>query len=249
MPSVEAAESQEQYVFEVINRPLFEQTRITRIAKQIEASRDKTEFWMPAIIWRLIDYANHRGCNSETIYRVPGDPEEVLAWEKRFDQGLLNSFTIESVRSADIHVEYDIDLFHARNSLHINIVGSLIKSWLHRLPDMLFPLDAQLRIAKADLDGLGDNQVPQILKDELSNLSPFNYYTLFAVTCHFSLVLSCSNENMFSFATLSLHLRSYLHLDTRCFRFLILFWKDCWQGCKTEARYIEVENGLRNEAP
>ncbi|KAL8705743.1 MAG: hypothetical protein Q9201_001177 [Fulgogasparrea decipioides] len=44
-----------QYHFIVINLPLVEQTRRTRIAKRMEDSRDKTEFWMPALPWRCIE--------------------------------------------------------------------------------------------------------------------------------------------------------------------------------------------------
>ena len=39
----------------VLNLPLVEQTRITRIAKRLEDSKDKTEFWMPALPWRCIE--------------------------------------------------------------------------------------------------------------------------------------------------------------------------------------------------
>lgn len=39
----------------VINLPLIQQTRRTRIAKRLEDSRDKTEFWMPALPWRCIE--------------------------------------------------------------------------------------------------------------------------------------------------------------------------------------------------
>ena len=45
----------ENYVFSIINLPLVEQTRITRIAKRLEDSKDKTEFWMPALPWRCIE--------------------------------------------------------------------------------------------------------------------------------------------------------------------------------------------------
>lgn len=45
----------EHYVLSVINLPLVEQTRRTRIAKRLEDSKDKTEFWMPALPWRCIE--------------------------------------------------------------------------------------------------------------------------------------------------------------------------------------------------
>ncbi len=45
----------ENYVLSVIKLPLVEQTRRTRIAKRLEDSKDKTEFWMPALPWRCIE--------------------------------------------------------------------------------------------------------------------------------------------------------------------------------------------------
>lgn len=47
--------SDENYVCSVITLPLVEQTRRTRISKRLEDSRDKTEFWMPALPWRCIE--------------------------------------------------------------------------------------------------------------------------------------------------------------------------------------------------
>lgn len=47
--------SDADYVLKVITRPLVEQTRITRISKKIEASKDKTEYWMPSLPWRCIE--------------------------------------------------------------------------------------------------------------------------------------------------------------------------------------------------
>ena len=44
-----------EYRFKVIILPLVEQTRKTRIAKRLEDSKDKTEFWMPALPWRCIE--------------------------------------------------------------------------------------------------------------------------------------------------------------------------------------------------
>ena len=47
--------SNEPYVCKVIHKPLIEQTRLTRISTRLEQSRDKTEFWMPALPWRCIE--------------------------------------------------------------------------------------------------------------------------------------------------------------------------------------------------
>lgn len=44
-----------EYVFKVIHLPLIEQTRITRISKDLSKCRDKTEYWMPSLPWRCIE--------------------------------------------------------------------------------------------------------------------------------------------------------------------------------------------------
>lgn len=49
------AREEERYAHVVINLPLVEQTRKTRIASRLADSRDKTEFWMPALPWRCIE--------------------------------------------------------------------------------------------------------------------------------------------------------------------------------------------------
>lgn len=76
----------EHYVLKVINLPLIEQTRLTRISKRLEESRDKTEFWMPAFPWRAIDYLNYKGCDVEGLYRVPGSGPQIKKWQRRFDE-------------------------------------------------------------------------------------------------------------------------------------------------------------------
>ncbi|RFU71963.1 rho gtpase activator [Trichoderma arundinaceum] len=76
----------EHYVPKVINLPLVEQTRLTRISKRLEDSRDKTEFWMPAFPWRAIDYLNYKGCEVEGLYRVPGSGPQVKKWQRKFDE-------------------------------------------------------------------------------------------------------------------------------------------------------------------
>lgn len=82
-----AAFDDEHYELKVLNLPLVEQTRKTRISKRLENSRDKTEFWMPAFPWRAIDYLNYKGCEVEGLYRVPGSGPQVKRWQRRFDEG------------------------------------------------------------------------------------------------------------------------------------------------------------------
>lgn len=77
----------EPYELKVITLPLVEQTRKTRISKRLEKSKDKTEFWMPALPWRCIDYLNLNGTTSEGLYRVPGSDKDIRHWQMRFDKG------------------------------------------------------------------------------------------------------------------------------------------------------------------
>ncbi|KAJ6446237.1 rho GTPase activator [Purpureocillium lavendulum] len=218
----------EHYVLKVINLPLIEQTRLTRISKRLENSRDKTEFWMPAFPWRAIDYLNYKGCDVEGLYRVPGSGPQIKKWQRKFDE------------------QYDVNLFEEDELYDINIIGSMLKAWLRELPDELFPKESQERIAR---ECAGSTEVPQLLIDELSNLSPFNYYLLFAITCHLSLLLAHSDKNKMDFRNLCICFQPCMKIDAFCFKFLVCDWRDCWKGCKSESKYIEQEYRLFDQPP
>jgi len=49
-------EKQEEYKLKVIELPVMEQARRTRICKKISDAKDKTEYWMPALPYRCIEY-------------------------------------------------------------------------------------------------------------------------------------------------------------------------------------------------
>ncbi|KAJ4339105.1 hypothetical protein N0V87_003540 [Didymella glomerata] len=212
--------SNEPYVYKVIHTPLVEQTRLTRISSRLEQSRDKTEFWMPALPWRCIDYLNMRGCEEEGLYRVPGSAQQVRYYERKFDQ------------------DRDIDLISDDNLNDPNVIGSLFKNWLRQLPDEIFPKAIQHRIQQ---ECQGAKTTPQMLKDELSKLPPFNYYLLFAITCHISLLHSCSEFNKMNYNNLCICFQPAIKIDAFCFQFLILDWRNCWQGCWTEKEYLAEE--------
>lgn len=122
----------------------------------------------------------------------------------------------------------------------------MLKAWLRELPDELFPKEAQERIAR---ECAGAEEVPQLLIDELSNLSPYNYYLLFAITCHLSLLLAHSDKNKMDFRNLCICFQPCMKIDAFCFRFLVCDWRQCWQGCNTEAQFIEEEYALFNSPP
>ncbi|KAJ5121385.1 Rho GTPase activation protein [Penicillium bovifimosum] len=210
----------DSYTCAVINLPLIEQTRKTRIARKIQGCRDKTEFWMPALPYRCIDYLNFKGCEEEGLYRVPGSGREVKHWQRRFD------------------TELDINLFDVPDLYDINTVGSLFKAWLRELPDELFPKATQTMIAQKCE---GATTAPQLLKDELSKLPPYHYYLLFAITCHLNLLHSYVDQNKMDYRNLCICFQPCMKIDAFCFQFLVCDWKNCWQGCWTEKEYLEVE--------
>jgi hypothetical protein len=92
-PSDRDAIDDENYQIKVLNLPLVEQTRLTRISKRLEDSRDKTEFWMPAFPWRAIDYLNYKGCEVEGLYRVPGSGPQIKKYQRKFDERELLSLS------------------------------------------------------------------------------------------------------------------------------------------------------------
>jgi hypothetical protein len=135
-------------------------------------------------------------------------------------------------------IEHDIDLFNEPDLYDVNIIGSMFKAWLRELPDEILPKAAQARIADASI---GATSAPQILRDELSMLPPFNYYLLFAVTCHLSLLHSFSDKNKMDYRNLCICFQPALRIDAHCFQFLVCDWKNCWQGCWTEKQALRDE--------
>ena len=143
-------------------------------------------------------------------------------------------------------VELDIDLFEQADLYDINIIGSMLKAWLRELPDELFPKASQDRVSR---EAPGCETVPQVLIDELSNLSPFNYYLLFAITCHLSLLLAHSEKNKMDYRNLCICFQPCMKVDAYCFKFLVCDWRDCWKGCLNEDQYTQQEYQLFESIP
>jgi hypothetical protein len=152
----------------------------------------------------------------------------VKYWQRRFD------------------AELDVDLLDEEELYDPNNIGSMFKSWLRDLPTEMFPKDLQHSLGEElardnpDYQKLGQ-PVPQKLKDALSNLSPFNYYLLFAITCHLSLLLSHQDRNRMDLNNLSICIGPCLDLERWLFNYLVGSWKQCWQGCFTEKEYLQFE--------
>jgi len=114
----------------------------------------------------------------------------------------------------------------------------MFKAWLRELPDEIFPKQTQAMIAE---NCMGATTAPQLLKDELSKLPPFNYYLLFAITCHLSLLHSYADKNKMDYRNLCICFQPCMKIDAFCFQFLVCDWKNCWQGCWTERTFLEIE--------
>ena len=166
------------------------------------------------------------GCEEEGLYRIPGSGKDVKHWQRRFD------------------TEHDINLFDEPELYDINTIGSMFKSWLRELPDEIFPKNVQQKIAE---HCMGVTKTPQLLKDELSKLPPFNYYLLFAITCHLSLLHSFADKNKMDYRNLCICFQPCLKIDGFCFQFLVQDWKNCWQGCWTEKEFLEEEYRYERE--
>lgn len=177
------------------------------------------------------------GCEEEGLYRVPGSSKDVKLWQKRFDIGktlFARSISPKLISS----LELDINLFDEPDLHDINTIGSMFKTWLRDLPDEILPKSVQTKVAE---QCLGATSTPQLLKDELSQLPPFNYYLLFAITCHLSLLNSFSAKNKMNYGNLCVCFQPCLKIDAFCFQFLVNDWKNCWQGCWTEKEFLEEE--------
>ena len=140
-----------------------------------------------------------------------------------------------------IKAEYDVDLFEEHDLYDINTIGSLFKAWLRELPDELFPRSTQAMIAEKCEGATG---APQMLKDELSRLPPYNYYLLFAITCHLNLLHSYVEHNKMDYRNLCICFQPCMKIDAFCFQFLVRDWKNCWQGCWTEKEFLKEETEL-----
>ena len=167
------------------------------------------------------------------MYRIPGSGPQVKHWQRRFD------------------TELDVDLLDEHDLYDPNTIGSMLKTWLRELPTEIFPMDLQSRLAvelekdDADYNKMG-RPAPQKLRDALSELTPYNYYLLFAITCHLSLLLSHQERNRMDLNNLSICIGPCLKMERWLFNYLVGDWRHCWQGCWTEKQYLEGEKAWAN---
>lgn len=85
------------------------------------------------------------------------------------------------------------------------------------------------------------SEAPDQLRDALSSLPPFQYYLLFALTCHISLLNAHHEITKMPFANLQICLQPALKLSAPFFTWLVEDWRNCWQGCWTEKDFLLKE--------
>ena len=200
---------------------------------------DTRTFTIHSVKLTTCSYLN-LNCESEGLYRVPGSGPQVKHWQRRFDS------------------EGDVDLLDEHELYDPNNISSMLKSWLRDLPTEIMPKTLQHELAEELAKDNPDYQkigqpAPQKLLDALSNLPPFNYYLLFAITCHLSLLLSHRDKNKMDLNNLSICIGPCLDLERWLFNYLVGDWRNCWQGCYTEKQYLAAEKayerGLEHEVP
>src|SRR5690349_1851255 len=113
----------------------------------------------------------------------------------------------------------------------------MLKRWLSNLPPVL-PPSTQSAIISACAEShpaVPGGTTPPFMKEQLSNLPPWNYYLLFAITGHISFLHNhreqnkMTYENLFRcFATRALQVEPYI------FWWLVWDWRGCWAGCARE---------------
>ncbi|KAJ1551379.1 hypothetical protein HK096_000378 [Nowakowskiella sp. JEL0078] len=112
--------------------------------------RQWPELKLPRILPFLAEAVlNLGGCNTEGVFRVPGDIDAVTDLKCRIEKG-----------------EYDI-----RGIVDPNVAGSLLKSWLRELADPLIPQDAYDQCVKVGGDEMAEDgpqrsyQIVELLPD------------------------------------------------------------------------------------
>ena len=180
---------------------------------------------------------NFNGCEAEGIYRVPGGATQINEYKQRFDTGKATCPPLSDL-GANFTQEFDVNLFDQPDLYDVNTIASVLKAWLLGLPDEILPRSTQDEITEKHA---GEEGAPQMLKDELSKLPPFNYYLLFAITCHLSLLQAYVDKNKMDINALSVCFTIPLKMNRVCLRWLVKDWRNCWQGCWTEKAYLDEE--------
>lgn len=107
------------------------------------------------------------------------------------------------------------------------------------VPESVLPAEIQKRVYEQCKNHPESESPPQCFIDELSQLPPYNYYLLYSLSAHLSIVNQQSDVNKMNLSNLGMIFCSTLRIDRFCFNWLVGHWADCWQGCWTERDELE----------
>ncbi|KAF8451516.1 hypothetical protein BGX38DRAFT_1142058 [Terfezia claveryi] len=192
----------------------------TRVIREMNSEADAAAYWTPAVAFRCLQYLNVHGPQELGLYRVSG------------------STVIVDEMKADFISRHDVDIsLNPPNDIHT--VTSLLKGYFRALPEAILPAEIQKKVYEQCKDHPESESPPQCFIDELSQLPPYNYYMLYSLSAHLSIVNQQSDVNKMNLSNLGMIFCSTLRIDRFCFNWLVGHWGDCWQGCWTERDELE----------
>lgn len=131
---------------------------------------------IPLIMERCTEIVETRGLHIIGIYRIPGNTAAILALTEQLNRG-FDEQTLADPKWDDV-----------------NVVSSLLKSFLRRLPEALLPNDMYGHFIEAD--GLSGQKRLIALKALIENLPLQSYATLKHLMCHLNLVSRNCDTNL-----------------------------------------------------
>lgn len=131
---------------------------------------------IPLIMERCTEIVETRGLHIIGIYRIPGNTAAILALTEQVNRG-FDEQTLADPKWDDV-----------------NVVSSLLKSFLRRLPEALLPNDMYGHFIEAD--GLTGQKRLVALKALIENLPLQSYATLKHLMCHLNLVSRNCDTNL-----------------------------------------------------
>lgn len=131
---------------------------------------------IPLIMERCTEAVETRGLHIVGIYRIPGNTAAITALTEQVNRG-FDEQTLADPKWDDV-----------------NVVSSLLKSFLRRLPEALLPNDMYAHFIEADKES-GQKRLVA-LKMLIDNLPSQSYETLKHLMCHLNLVSRNCDTNL-----------------------------------------------------
>lgn len=131
---------------------------------------------IPLIVERCTEVVETRGLHITGIYRIPGNTAAISALTEQVNRG-FDQQTLSDPKWEDV-----------------NVVSSLLKSFLRRLPEALLPNDMYAHFIEADTF-TGQKRL-MALKTLIENLPVQCYATLKHLMCHLNLVARNCETNL-----------------------------------------------------